>query len=105
MDADISSAINVFLKLVKNRAERLQHGAKLRNEMHNIIDAGKQPTGYRAEWLKESAAVLIHVLGQIAEDFDDKHADDKASISDLLDVTATAMGSLRKEAGFDDEDD
>jgi hypothetical protein len=63
--------------------------------MHQSLKDGKVPGGYRANWLKDSALLMIDVLGQIAKDFDTAHSDDKCSAADLLDILATAAGIIK----------
>ena len=63
--------------------------------MHKVLEQGGQPGGYRAQWLKDSAMVIIDTLGDLAQDFDDSHCDDRCSANDLFDIMATAIGILK----------
>ena len=101
---DIQKTIDTFVQLTSQHANRLKRGTKLREKMHNAVAEGKRPTGYRAEWLRASAIKIVEVLGEIAEEFDEKHAADwdKSSILDLMDILSTANGMLKHEAGLDD---
>lgn len=103
MDTEISEAVGVFVRYANLRQNRLEYGMKMRAEMHKALTEGKRPPGYRAHWIKENAAVLLSVLGEIAKDFDSQHPEDKCSLADLMDVTATCMGMLKKENGTDDD--
>ena len=105
MDLEINRAVSVFVQIAANSKKRLVHGASLRAEMRKAMEEGRKPTGYRAEWLRESACILVHVLGDIAADFDAEHLDDRASITDLMDIVATAAGLLQHEAGKGEDDD
>ena len=73
--------------------------------MHQAVAEGKRPTGYRADWLRDSALRIVGVLGDIAAEFDEKHRadNDKCSLLDLLDLVCTANGMLRREAGLKDK--
>ena len=93
----ISQTVEVFVKLSLDKEKRLKHGAQLRHEMHEAIKAGKRPGGYRPGWIRQSAGLMIGVLGEIAAQFDLEHPEDKASLSDLCDITATCMGLLKKD--------
>jgi len=105
MNKQIQETVGVFCRFANIRLAKLQHGAELRIEMHRSLQQGRRPGGYRADWLKKSSTTLMAVLGKIAEEFDKEHPDDKASLADLMDITATTMGMLKKENGDDDEDE
>lgn len=87
----------VFVELIEQRKKLLEHGMKLRLEMHKAMEEGRRPTGYRADWIRRSATIMLSVLQEIARDFDLEHTDDRCSLADLMDVTATTMGLLKKE--------
>lgn len=92
-------ATAVFLKVLQENPTRLQHGAKLRAEMLDAIKLGKQPGGYRPEWIKDVASIIIKMLTQAARDFDIKHCDDKASLDDLLDILRSVTRHYEKRNG------
>lgn len=91
----IKFSIAVFSRLLTTKMDRLERGVQLRKQMHEAIKRGEKPTGYRAKWLKDSALEMVSVLGEIARKFDEKFPDDRASVSDLMDVLATTMGLIK----------
>lgn len=98
LEAEIDFASTVFAALVTGKMDRLKRGQMLRQQMHDAIKRGERPVGARPEWLRRSAVHLINVLGTQAEEFDNTHADDKASVSDLMDILVTAMGLLKSHS-------
>ncbi len=64
--------------------------------MHAVLDQGEQPTGYRACWVRQSAAQVSELLGEIAEQFNSDYADDAATVGDMLDILATAKAHIRE---------
>lgn len=89
----------VFTAFITDRSARLDRGYRLRALMHEAIQAGKQPSGYRPDWIAASAKRVIAELSKMAEEFDKTHLDDKASAHDLLDIIATAQQALKARAG------
>lgn len=90
-------ATSVFVAMVSEREDRLARGVRLREAMHEQIERGEKPTGYRADWLKQAALKLVRQLQQMASEFDKDHPDDKCSVADLLDVLATTQGLFYRE--------
>jgi hypothetical protein len=87
----------VFFK-VKEDDLRLQRGVALRKEMWGTLKEGKIPTtGYRYEWMVRSSQVLIGTLRNIAYAFNLQHGDDKASVSDMVDILKHAIWLLQKK--------
>lgn len=92
----IEFASNVFESMHTSHVDRLAHGKARRKMIGDQIARGEKPTGYRVDWLADSAMKIIDALGQIAQDFDQKHHDDKASVSDLADILATALEIMKR---------
>ena len=78
-----------FINIIVSHQNRLQRGIKLRELMRKDLENGKTPSGYRYEYLKDSAYKVINLLGKLAEDFDNEHPDDRYSAGDIADVVAT----------------
>lgn len=96
-DADkIEYAVAAFEALVGEKQDRLQRGVILRQAMHDAIKRGETPQGYRPLWIREGALELVRHCQHLAEQFDLNYPDDKASVSDLLDLLATAANLFRK---------
>jgi hypothetical protein len=89
-------ATEVFVALVTEKQDRLTKGLMLRQAMHDQIKRGETPSGYRPAWLKAQSLAVVKSLAEAAEAFDQGHPDDKASVSDLMDILATAMNLFRK---------
>lgn len=90
-------ATAVFEALVGENQDRLQRGLILRQAMHDSVKRGETPTGYRSPWIKAAAVGLAKHLGEVAKAFDAEHPQDKASVSDILDILATAEGLFRRK--------
>jgi hypothetical protein len=102
MNPQIDAVVSVFCRLANQNVKKLEHGRDLRIAMHEAIVKGQKPVGYRPAFLRESSQVVISLLGELAEEFDQQHQDDKASLHDLMDVLATAVGLLKREIDGDD---
>lgn len=100
MDMDskekIAYAKFAFLEILDNDT-RLQRGLQLRKEMWDAVKAGKPTTGYRAEWVRRSGLKIVALLKNIAQDFNNQHSDDRASMHDMLDILAQAKVQLNKK--------
>lgn len=95
-DEKIEFVRKVFTALFENRDTRLQRGQKLRQQIADAIAQGKVPTGYRVDWLKNSAMELIRVLQDVGHQFNLDYPDDQISTQDLCDVLETAKGMIKK---------
>jgi hypothetical protein len=76
--------------------QRAARAAKLREQMHAAIDRGEEPQGPKADWVRESAAHVLALLEEIADEYDAEHDDDTVIDGDILDILATARGYLRE---------
>lgn len=85
----IEYATTAFLCLVNEKQDRLRRGLILRQKMHDAIERGEEPTGYRAEWLKGMVKKVAALLAQESEQFNKTYVSDMASVPDLLDILAT----------------
>lgn len=93
----IDFAVQVMKKFAENQELKLARGARLRSELREAIKRGQAPKGYRADWLRDSGYQLLRVLSKIANKFDREHPDDRASVSDLMDILNTAQFLLKKQ--------
>lgn len=91
-------ACEVLHRYLSRGEGRLERGVMLREAMFQAIKRGEKPTGYRAEWLRKTAMELIATMEDCALEFNLNHEDDQISAMDLMDVLATAMGVLKREA-------
>jgi hypothetical protein len=85
---------SILRQVVVDQQRRLTHGAELREVMHEQLRGGVEPAGYRFPWITQSALELVNELQRIAKTFNEQHPDDKASLSDLLDIVKTAEAYL-----------
>lgn len=91
----------VLTSVLSTNEQKLEKGAERRDEVYAAIARGEVPEGYRADWLRDSAFEIIEYLKMLAADFNEQFPDDRASIQDMLDILATAMGHIKKKAGLD----
>lgn len=87
-----------LIEIIGNSDEALQNGTKLRNRLAQQIQLGETPTGYRYDFLVNSAYRLIDELGNIARDFNDAHPDDRCSTIDFCDILATATEIIKQNS-------
>lgn len=88
--------VSILDQIVRSHKERLQRGVERRKEMFEAIKRGEDPSGPRPEWIKESALEVIELLKNQGAQFNADNPDDRASISDLLDVIATAQAMIKR---------
>lgn len=93
---EIQQVVDIFCSLLNQRETRLANGARLRKEMHETLEAGERPTGYRPDWVRISALRMVHELQKLGLEFNDEHKNDQCSLGDLMDVLTTAMNHLKK---------
>jgi hypothetical protein len=88
---------DIYSSLLKNSKTRLLRGLKLRQEMHDAIERGERPTGYRPDFIRAGTVKLIKMLDELAGEFNRAHPEDQCSGSDLLDVLASTNGLLKRK--------
>lgn len=93
----IEFASTVFQALVSDSQDRLARGAMLREAMHAAVRRGEKPVGYRPDWIREKSVQLCSILADWGEAFNQQHANDSASVGDLLDIIATAASLLNED--------
>lgn len=74
-----------------DRQERIARGLKRRAEMADLLKAGIEPAGPRADWLDGTASAIIKLLQERAGAFNDASEDDAISTKDMVDALATVM--------------
>ncbi len=87
-------ASQVFQKLLEVSGDRLQKAIALRAAMMKQLREGIAPSGYRADFLNETAREVIHLLCAAAEKFNAAHLDDVCTTADFLDCLATARHKI-----------
>jgi hypothetical protein len=92
---NIEFAKKVFIALAREHETRMERGARLRKEMHEALQEGREAVGYRPDFIRDSAILIIQALGELAKEFDAEHPDDKCSGADLMDIIATVAGLLK----------
>ncbi len=88
-------ATEVLFKLVTDEGTKLRWGVIQRENMASELRAGKKPEGYRADWLRNTASIIIQVLGAQAQGFNTAYPYDRISINDLMDVLQTSYTRLK----------
>lgn len=99
MDEVGINANAILLKLITDKEARLRYGMKKRAEMIAAVQRGEEPTGYRAEWLKETVRAVFRLMASQAAMFNTVHPRDRISTNDFIDVLNTAIGKLLKASG------
>jgi hypothetical protein len=88
---------NVFTTLVTTNVDRLRTGYKRREIMHKDIAAGKEPTGYRADFLRSSVKKVVGLLDDLAVEFNTLYQDDRISLHDFTDILQTTINYIKKD--------
>jgi len=63
------------------------------------LDQGLEPRGYRAEWLRAGAKVIVMLAVQHGDALGAEHPEDAVSLADLLNLLASARGMLIAKCG------
>lgn len=95
----IKFANEVLYNLLTTQKKRLENSVQKRNALMASIDRGETPTGYRADFLRESAQRILIELGAIARDFNAAHPDDRCTAQDFVDVLNTTILWIKKKTG------
>jgi hypothetical protein len=96
MDETYINANQILYRFRTDKNAKLRHGAKLRAEMVALLQQGKEPSGYRVDWIVETVNELIAWLGTRAVEFGQRYPQDAVSADDLSDVLATAQSRIKR---------
>jgi len=91
---------NAFAAAADEQKNRLEKAASDIDRLREQLAMGLEPTGYRAEWTRESALALVNVLQERCEVFDAQHPQDRASANDCLNVALTLVNMLLNTGGM-----
>jgi phage terminase small subunit len=82
---------------------RLEHGLKVREQIHAALQRGETPDHPRFAWLQAQAKALLDLVFMMGADFDKANPTDKCSVADLCDILDIARNRLeqvrREQAG------
>ena len=87
--------IEVLTKLASYQKQNLQRGFRNREIMHQALDAGIEPEGYRADWIRKSCLRVFSLLEILATEFNAEHTNDRCSSLDLLDIIQSTLSTLQ----------
>jgi hypothetical protein len=85
----------VLYRVVSDKSQALQRGARDRARIEQTIGRGEVPYGHRVDWLQETAEALNQVLLTKAREFNERFPGDCISVDDFLDALATLAGGYR----------
>lgn len=97
---DIEAARNVgkvFLRTTKATRDRLKKAADQRRAAAEAVKVGKTPEGIRQEWLRESVAEVVRLLGRQADTFNSSQTEVRVSMPDLVEVATRAAAYVKKK--------
>jgi len=102
---EIQFTVKTFHKVLASEKNRLAIGIRLRNYIHEEIEAGREPEHYRMEWLHIGIRHIIAELEKIGRAFNAANPTDKFSTADMIDIAHSATLTLRNHIERDTEDD
>jgi len=88
-------AAGIIKNAMANEKTRGSRGAIRRKQMQEALERGDEPTGPRADWLKQTASEIMKVLELAAIRFNEENLDDLISANDLGDAVLTSMKWLQ----------
>lgn len=100
LEERIKKAVDLFKRLREPHEKQLEYAYASRQRMIKEIEDGKRPSGYRYEFLANSADKVIDFLETIADEFNTIYTHDRCTLDDLIDIVATVKYRLKK-AGED----
>jgi hypothetical protein len=92
----VDEAIDVVVSAADRNRRRLQRGGIRRTQMIKEIEEGRQPTGPRAEFIRDTAQAIMDLLVESSKEFNEANQDDMISTLDFQDVLATVRGRLEE---------
>jgi len=101
---EIQFTVQTFQKVLASEKNRLAMGLKLRNWVHEEIQAGREPDHYRMDWMHLGIKHIITELEKIGRAFNAANPNDKFSTADMIDIAHSATLTLRNYLD-DDEDE
>jgi hypothetical protein len=98
---DKKQQINYLAKTLKSvitsKDIKLAWGSHQREQIKRALKAGKQISGYRAEWLIETKRKLATTLNDALRQFNQANKHDMISTNDLEDVVMNLLGDIVKK--------
>lgn len=95
-DAQTQFVTDVLFKARTDQQVKLRLGLRLRQKLvESIGTATIDKEHYRYKWLTETRNKVIELLGSEAKAFNVQHPHDAISVSDLIDVTESALLVLK----------
>lgn len=91
---DLKNAAALLRTLRTSQEVKLRYGSMKRQELREQLAKGEDPTGYRAEWLRERRNEIVKQLGQFAKDFNAQYPHDCCSLQDLKDVVVSVLNYI-----------
>jgi hypothetical protein len=92
----ISFTSRVLGSVVLDNNTRLQNGLRMREQIHDQLEAGTEPDHYRVDWIRQTVLKLFDVLEEQAREFNEEHPNDLISSKDLGDALVSAVRTLSK---------
>jgi len=87
-------ACDLLRTLAGTHEAALKRGLMRRTEMVKAMEKGESVSGYRSDWISQSADRVLQVLRECAKTLHEEHPDDRASALDLIDILATARSRV-----------
>lgn len=97
---EIDELCKAFEEATKQQEQRLEQAHKDTDRVRDQLDRGENPTGYRVEWIRNTAIEMLKALTKQCEYFDMHHPNDRASSTDCLNATLTLVNMLLHAGGM-----
>jgi len=87
--------IETIIRAAHRQNARIKNGNIRRARMAKELAVGTNPTGPRAEWLRDTSRELNLTLQKCAEEFAKDNPDDLISIADMVDAIHTCFHQIK----------
>jgi hypothetical protein len=97
-------ARTILHRFIVEHEQRQRYAKADRDRMHAMLERGENPTGHRAEWVRQSSTAVVEALLRVSQEYNLIYPYDIVLVGDLLDVLVTtrrrftdAVGGLEDE--------
>lgn len=97
---EIDDLCKAFEQVTATHEQRMEQSKKDVERVREQIARGESPTGYRVEWVRNTAVAMLKTLENQCEAFDMMHPNDRASATDCLNSVLTLANMLLNAGGM-----
>jgi hypothetical protein len=89
-----------FSQVIRREKRRLQNGYAMREYIGQQLRDGVSPEHYRVDFIEQGIDRVIGLLGDMSNEFNEAHPNDKISAHDFIDVLKSTINTIVHRAGL-----